>query len=140
MGQAKRRKEILGDAYGAPQVSEVLKRLHDDFYEKIPIDMLGEPLIMGTSNSPIILAAFYPAQKHELVNSAIINGIEFRLLEYDKYLCGKKMLAGIFGCFANTQVPTLVALNEHDSYSPELMPYLDVLYAMLSDYADFQDE
>lgn len=70
--------------------------LRQDFTERLPAN-LGEPYIMNTFTEPFVFVAFYPVQRHEMADGRLINGNEFRLLEYGKGFNENKMLGGIFG-------------------------------------------
>lgn len=133
MGQAKRRKEKIGDSYDKPQetpkVSATLQLLRDNFEKSLPIHLKSQPIIVSTYDVPFFFIAFSPLFTYYAARGMRMKGVEFRLLEYGKDLQGKKMLAGFLSIQNKTSV--LVAMNEHGTTSLELSQYADLVIAML---------
>lgn len=136
MGQAKRRKAAMGDAYGKPKesnayISSDRELLRKDFECRLPAE-LGKPYIMNTVSGPAIYVAFYPAQRHELKNGKVLYGNEFRLMEYGKGFTAGKMLSAILGsCPEDFAVLPLCALNCQGTRAHQIVPYATTVREML---------
>ena len=85
---------------------------------------------MNTFEAPIICVAFYPCKKHELADGRVIDGNEFRLMEYSEGFNSKKMLSGILGVQLQSLALAVVALRCEGTKSKDLTSYRTMLKEM----------
>lgn len=135
MGQAFRRKKALGDAYGIPRDFSLMskKDLRQQFTSCLP-SSLGVPHLINTIQSPLIFAAFYDAQDHELSSGAIIHGNEFRIWDTSINTTKPRLFAGIVGFHSNFYARIgITALSDCGTTAKHIEPYGKAIIEMLAE-------
>ena len=135
MGQSSRHKKNLGNAYGVPRdFSRMPKNeLQQEFVSCLPRS-LGVPHFINTVQSPLIFAAFYDAQDHELSSGAIHYGVKFRIWDTSINATKPRILAGIIGFHSNFHAKIgITALSDCGTSAKDIEPYGRTIMEMFAE-------